>query len=61
VLVVRTREGDLVADNLTKTIRRWTKSGYQWLRMQSPVNLIFWSTVREPAREIAAMTCNETK
>jgi predicted transglutaminase-like cysteine proteinase len=45
VLVVRTSEGDLVADNLTGQIRRWSKAPYQWVRIQSPANPRFWSTL----------------
>jgi predicted transglutaminase-like cysteine proteinase len=56
VLVARTREGDYVADNLTKTIHHWSVSGYQWLRMQSPANPMFWSTVGAPEPETAPMT-----
>ncbi len=46
VLVVRTRQADLVLDNLTREIRPWSKAGYQWVRIQSPANPLFWSTVR---------------
>jgi predicted transglutaminase-like cysteine proteinase len=45
VLVVRTRSGDLVADNLTTAIRPWTSVPYRWVRIQSPVNPLFWSAV----------------
>jgi predicted transglutaminase-like cysteine proteinase len=45
VLVVRTSEGDLVADNLNGDIRRWSKTPYQWVRIQSPANPTFWSTI----------------
>jgi predicted transglutaminase-like cysteine proteinase len=45
VLVIRTRDGDFVADNLVAKIRPWFMTRYQWVRMQSPQNPIFWSTV----------------
>ncbi len=45
ILVVRTNEGDFVADNLTGIIRSWSKAPYQWVRVQSPDNPLFWSTV----------------
>ena len=45
VLVVRTNEGDFVADNLTGNIRSWSNTPYQWVRIQSPGNPMFWSTV----------------
>lgn len=45
VLVARTSDGDFVADNLTPGIRSWSKAPYQWVRIQSPGNPTFWSTV----------------
>jgi predicted transglutaminase-like cysteine proteinase len=45
VLVVRTQEGDLIADNLSATIRPWTTPRYRWVRVQSPKNPLFWATV----------------
>ena len=46
ILVVRTAEGDLVLDNLSASVRPWSKVPYQWVRVQSPRNPKFWSTVR---------------
>ncbi|HEX3442934.1 MAG TPA: transglutaminase-like cysteine peptidase [Pseudolabrys sp.] len=45
VLVVRMREGDLVADNLDLTIRPWTATRYRWVRIQSPANPMLWRTI----------------
>ena len=45
VLVIRTSDGDFVADNLNPNIRSWSKAPYQWVRIQSPDNPTFWSTV----------------
>lgn len=45
VLVVRTREGDLVADSLNRDIKPWTRTPYQWVRIQSPKVPAFWSTL----------------
>jgi predicted transglutaminase-like cysteine proteinase len=45
VLVIRTSDGDFVADSLTPNIRSWSKAPYQWVRIQSPGNPTFWSTV----------------
>ena len=45
VLVVRTSDGDFVLDNLNRNIRSWSKAPYQWVRIQSPGNPTFWSTV----------------
>jgi predicted transglutaminase-like cysteine proteinase len=46
VLVVRTREGDYVLDNLIANIRPWSRTRYQWVKVQSPRAPRFWSTVR---------------
>jgi predicted transglutaminase-like cysteine proteinase len=43
--VVRTDAGDLVADNLNADIRPWTETSYQWIRIQSPDDPLFWRTV----------------
>jgi predicted transglutaminase-like cysteine proteinase len=45
VLVVRTSDGDYVADNLDPNIRVWTQVPYQWVRIQSPGNPVIWSTM----------------
>jgi predicted transglutaminase-like cysteine proteinase len=53
-LVLRTREGDFVLDNLAANIRPWSSTRYQWLRMQSPKNPRFWTTVAAgPSRDNA--------
>ena len=46
VLVVSTREGDFVLDNLAPTVRRWQETYYHWVRMQSPNDPKLWWTVR---------------
>jgi predicted transglutaminase-like cysteine proteinase len=45
VLVVRSREGDFVLDNLDANVHGWTKAPYRWVRIQSPRNPHYWSTV----------------
>lgn len=45
VLVIRTNEGDLVADNLNGNIRNWSKIDYQWVRIQTPANPMYWATL----------------
>jgi predicted transglutaminase-like cysteine proteinase len=45
VLVVRTRSGDLVVDNLNANVRPSSKTAYKWVRVQSPSNPRFWSSV----------------
>ena len=50
VLVVRTKEGDLVLDNLDANIRSvaMTYPDYQWVRIESPQNPKYWASVRLP-------------
>lgn len=45
VLVVRTRENDLVLDNLNESIRPISEIPYQWVRVQQTNNPRFWATV----------------
>jgi len=49
VLVVRFDDEDLVLDNLTGALRPWSRTPYQWVRVQSPQNGAIWSTVRKPS------------
>jgi predicted transglutaminase-like cysteine proteinase len=46
VLVVRTRDGDFVLDNLNANVRSVSQPRYTWLRAQSPRQPNFWATVR---------------
>lgn len=45
VLVVRTREDDLVLDNLNWNIRSVSQMRYRWVRAQQATNPKFWSTI----------------
>jgi len=45
VLVVRTKSGDLVLDNLTPQIRPWSRTPYRWVRIQTPGNPRYWAAV----------------
>jgi predicted transglutaminase-like cysteine proteinase len=45
VLLVRTRSGDLVLDNMTSHIKPWLHAPYQWVRIQSPGNPHLWSSI----------------
>jgi predicted transglutaminase-like cysteine proteinase len=45
VLVVRTKSGDLVLDNMTPQIRVWSRAPYRWLRIQQPTNTRLWATI----------------
>lgn len=45
VLVVRTREGDVVLDNLSANVRSVSQPRYRWVRAQSPRHPNFWASV----------------
>lgn len=49
VLVVRTDKGDLVLDNLNAGIRPWSLTNYEWVRVQSPRDPNYWSTIAPAA------------
>jgi predicted transglutaminase-like cysteine proteinase len=53
VLVVRTSQGDIVADNLAGNLRDWTKTPYEWVRIESPVNPMFWSKLKSQPNVMA--------
>jgi predicted transglutaminase-like cysteine proteinase len=44
ILVVRTKGGDLVLDNVTQIIKPWSRVPYRWVRMQMP-NSKLWATI----------------
>ena len=45
ILVVRTSEGDLVLDNMTSQILTWARTPYQWVRIQTPKNPVYWASL----------------
>lgn len=45
VLLVRTRSGDLVLDNLASEIKLWSRVPYRWVRVQMPSSNRLWSTI----------------
>jgi len=47
VLVIRTREGDLVLDNLAPRTSAWSRTPYRWLRIQLPDHDRLWATVAD--------------
>jgi predicted transglutaminase-like cysteine proteinase len=47
VTVVRASGGDLVLDNLTSLIVPWFEKPYHWLRIQTPGNPLYWSSIRD--------------
>ena len=59
VLVVRTGKGDVVLDNLVGEIVPWSRTDYRWVRVQSPDNPAYWSTVRPGDTPVHAATTSE--
>jgi predicted transglutaminase-like cysteine proteinase len=47
VLVVRTKSGDLVLDNLSDEVGLWSTAPYRWVRMQTPNNPNYWATIAD--------------
>jgi predicted transglutaminase-like cysteine proteinase len=45
VLLVRTRSGDLVLDNLAQEIAPWSWAPYRWIRVQMPSGNQLWATI----------------
>lgn len=45
VLLVRTRSGDLVLDNLTDQIKPWSRTPYRWVRVEAPKRNGLWIAV----------------
>jgi predicted transglutaminase-like cysteine proteinase len=59
VLVIRTSDGDFVADNLNPNIRIWSQTPYQWVRIQSPGNPMIWSTMVNTTVRARARTARQ--
>jgi predicted transglutaminase-like cysteine proteinase len=45
VLVVRTKSGDIVLDNLTPQIKPWSRAPYRWVRIQMPNQNRLWAMI----------------
>lgn len=45
VLIARTTAGDFILDNITGQIRIWSKTPYQFVRIQTPENPKLWATI----------------
>ena len=58
VLIVRTKNVDLVLDNLNGDIQSVANRQYHWVRIQSPQNPKFWARVRMPDSMYTAMLSN---
>ena len=52
------RDIDLVLDNLNANLRPAGITPYKWVRMESPSNPKYWSTVSVPSRLRTAMVTN---
>jgi len=52
------RDIDLVLDNLNANLRPIGITPYKWVRMESPSNPKYWSTVSVPSRLRTAMATN---
>lgn len=61
VLVVRTDNGDLVADSLNKRIRNWAETPYRWVRVETPDNPQRWATIQIPQPDLVAMVGHDNK
>jgi predicted transglutaminase-like cysteine proteinase len=48
VLVVATTNGDVVMDNLTAAIRPWQATDYQWIKIQSASDPLYWNEIKPP-------------
>jgi predicted transglutaminase-like cysteine proteinase len=47
VVVVRTRSGDLILDNLTPQIKPWARAPYSWVRIQMPNSPWLWTMIAD--------------
>jgi predicted transglutaminase-like cysteine proteinase len=45
VLVVRTKSGDLVLDNMVRQIKLWSRAPYGWIRTQVPNKPTSWAAI----------------
>lgn len=63
ILVVRTKDADLVLDNLNANIRTaaMTRYQYQWVRIESPYNPEFWVNVVVPGAVRTSMVSNDVE
>ena len=55
VLVVRTREDDLLLDNLSEYVHPVSHASYRWVRAQQPINPKFWSAINVASSARLAM------
>ncbi len=48
VLIARTDAQDFVLDNLSSNVKPWSKTPYDWVRVESPIYRGIWSTIKTP-------------
>lgn len=58
VLVVATRQGDFVLDNLAFKVRPWQKTGYGWVSRQAPGDDLGWVSLAPAPAPIMRMAYN---
>jgi predicted transglutaminase-like cysteine proteinase len=56
VLMLKTTSGDFVLDNKVNEIRRWTRTGYHFVKRQSQENPNVWVSLHEPDVTVVAST-----
>lgn len=49
VVVASMQEGDFVIDSLNDAVRPWSRSGYKWVRVQTPTDPFIWATIARPS------------
>lgn len=54
VLVARLADGDVVLDNLSRSVRPWNAADYTWISMQSSANPRFWVAVGSHGQRLQA-------
>lgn len=50
VLLVSTRDGDFVLDNLSPWVRPWNRTSYRWVERQVDGSPFKWAMIEDPAR-----------
>ena len=58
VLVVATRQGDFVLDNLAFKVKPWQKTGYDWVSRQAPGDDLGWVSFASAPSPIMRMAYN---
>ncbi len=56
VLTVRTDRGDLILDNQNPQVLIWSKTPYQYIKRQSPVDVSHWESIEDRRIDMVAST-----